>query len=69
MQVLICNNHIVLVSVFKISIFQLSFQTIFLGYGPSFKFKTKVPVFENIELYNVMCGKICLFIYLFFWDV
>ncbi|XP_019735659.1 autotaxin isoform X3 [Hippocampus comes] len=32
-----------------------SMQTIFLGYGPSFKFKTKVPVFENIELYNVMC--------------
>lgn len=34
-----------------------SFQTIFLGYGPAFKFKMKVPVFENIELYNVMCGK------------
>ncbi|XP_063041608.1 ectonucleotide pyrophosphatase/phosphodiesterase family member 2 [Engraulis encrasicolus] len=32
-----------------------SMQTIFMGYGPSFKFKTKVPVFENIELYNVMC--------------
>nr|XP_057912394.1 ectonucleotide pyrophosphatase/phosphodiesterase family member 2 isoform X3 [Doryrhamphus excisus] len=32
-----------------------SMQTIFLGYGPSFKFKTKVPAFENIELYNVMC--------------
>uniref|UniRef100_A0AAY5L3R2 SMB domain-containing protein n=1 Tax=Esox lucius TaxID=8010 RepID=A0AAY5L3R2_ESOLU len=32
-----------------------SMQTIFLGYGPTFKFKTKVPVFENIELYNVMC--------------
>ncbi|XP_042610414.1 ectonucleotide pyrophosphatase/phosphodiesterase family member 2-like [Cyprinus carpio] len=30
-------------------------QTIFLGYGPSFKFKTKIPPFENIELYNVMC--------------
>ncbi|KPP62244.1 hypothetical protein Z043_119579 [Scleropages formosus] len=30
-------------------------QTIFLGYGPNFKFKTKVPAFENIELYNVMC--------------
>ncbi|GLD48627.1 ectonucleotide pyrophosphatase/phosphodiesterase family member 2 [Lates japonicus] len=30
-------------------------QTIFLGYGPTFKFKTKVPAFENIELYNVMC--------------
>lgn len=22
-----------------------------------FKFKTKIPPFENIELYNVMCGK------------
>uniref|UniRef100_A0A671KTJ9 Ectonucleotide pyrophosphatase/phosphodiesterase family member 2-like n=1 Tax=Sinocyclocheilus anshuiensis TaxID=1608454 RepID=A0A671KTJ9_9TELE len=32
-----------------------SMQTIFLGYGPSFKFKTKIPPFENIELYNVMC--------------
>nr|XP_023669473.1 ectonucleotide pyrophosphatase/phosphodiesterase family member 2 isoform X1 [Paramormyrops kingsleyae] len=32
-----------------------SMQTIFLGYGPDFMFKTKVPVFENIELYNVMC--------------
>ncbi|RXN25203.1 ectonucleotide pyrophosphatase phosphodiesterase family member 2-like protein [Labeo rohita] len=29
--------------------------TIFLGFGPSFNFKTQVPVFENIELYNVMC--------------
>lgn len=33
------------------------FQTIFLGYGPAFKFRTKVPAFENIELYNVMCGE------------
>ncbi|XP_051577340.1 ectonucleotide pyrophosphatase/phosphodiesterase family member 2 isoform X1 [Myxocyprinus asiaticus] len=32
-----------------------SMQTIFLGYGPAFKFKTKIPPFENIELYNVMC--------------
>ncbi|KAM8733897.1 autotaxin isoform 1-T1 [Acanthopagrus schlegelii] len=32
-----------------------SMQTIFLGYGPTFKFRTKVPAFENIELYNVMC--------------
>ncbi|KAM9309835.1 autotaxin isoform 4-T4 [Pholidichthys leucotaenia] len=32
-----------------------SMQTIFLGYGPTFKYKTKVPAFENIELYNVMC--------------
>ncbi|XP_048364554.1 ectonucleotide pyrophosphatase/phosphodiesterase family member 2 [Sphaerodactylus townsendi] len=32
-----------------------SMQTVFVGYGPSFKYKTKVPPFENIELYNVMC--------------
>ncbi|XP_069477649.1 autotaxin isoform X2 [Ambystoma mexicanum] len=32
-----------------------SMQTVFVGYGPTFKFKTKVPPFENIELYNVMC--------------
>ncbi|KAL7984097.1 hypothetical protein Chor_002667 [Crotalus horridus] len=32
-----------------------SMQTVFLGYGPSFKYKTKVPPFENIELYNLMC--------------
>uniref|UniRef100_A0AAR2LGB5 SMB domain-containing protein n=1 Tax=Pygocentrus nattereri TaxID=42514 RepID=A0AAR2LGB5_PYGNA len=32
-----------------------SMQTVFLGYGPMFKFKTKIPPFENIELYNVMC--------------
>uniref|UniRef100_UPI00398E6C12 autotaxin isoform X3 n=1 Tax=Pristiophorus japonicus TaxID=55135 RepID=UPI00398E6C12 len=32
-----------------------SMQTVFIGYGPSFKYKTKVPSFENIELYNVMC--------------
>uniref|UniRef100_A0A803T3F9 Autotaxin n=1 Tax=Anolis carolinensis TaxID=28377 RepID=A0A803T3F9_ANOCA len=32
-----------------------SMQTVFVGYGPSFKHKTKVPPFENIELYNVMC--------------
>ncbi|XP_016417821.1 ectonucleotide pyrophosphatase/phosphodiesterase family member 2-like [Sinocyclocheilus rhinocerous] len=34
-----------------------SMQTIFLGFGPGFNFKTEVPVFENIELYNVMCGE------------
>lgn len=32
-------------------------KTVFVGYGPTFKYKTKVPPFENIELYNVMCGK------------
>ncbi|XP_044150312.1 ectonucleotide pyrophosphatase/phosphodiesterase family member 2 isoform X1 [Bufo gargarizans] len=32
-----------------------SMQTVFVGHGPSFKYKSKVPPFENIELYNVMC--------------
>uniref|UniRef100_A0A4W3I617 Ectonucleotide pyrophosphatase/phosphodiesterase 2 n=1 Tax=Callorhinchus milii TaxID=7868 RepID=A0A4W3I617_CALMI len=32
-----------------------SMQTVFIGHGPSFKHRTKVPPFENIELYNVMC--------------
>uniref|UniRef100_A0AAR2JZW7 SMB domain-containing protein n=1 Tax=Pygocentrus nattereri TaxID=42514 RepID=A0AAR2JZW7_PYGNA len=32
-----------------------SMQTIFLGHGPSFKFRNQVPPFENIELYNIMC--------------
>ncbi|XP_077127262.1 autotaxin isoform X13 [Ranitomeya variabilis] len=33
----------------------ISMQTVFIGHGPSFKFKAKVQPFENIELYNVMC--------------
>ncbi|XP_073488284.1 autotaxin isoform X1 [Aquarana catesbeiana] len=32
-----------------------SMQTVFVAYGPTFKYKSKVPPFENIELYNVMC--------------
>lgn len=36
----------------------LFLKTVFIGYGPTFKYKTKVPPFENIELYNVMCGKL-----------
>uniref|UniRef100_A0A4W5PU70 Ectonucleotide pyrophosphatase/phosphodiesterase 2 n=1 Tax=Hucho hucho TaxID=62062 RepID=A0A4W5PU70_9TELE len=32
-----------------------SMRTIFMGYGPSFMFQTKVAEFESIELYNVMC--------------
>uniref|UniRef100_A0A3Q1G9Y5 Ectonucleotide pyrophosphatase/phosphodiesterase 2 n=1 Tax=Acanthochromis polyacanthus TaxID=80966 RepID=A0A3Q1G9Y5_9TELE len=32
-----------------------SMRTIFLGHGPSFKFQKRVPEFDNIELYNVMC--------------
>ncbi len=35
-----------------------------MGHGPSFKFKKRVPEFENIELYNVMCGeKIIIVVY------
>ncbi|XP_008420855.1 ectonucleotide pyrophosphatase/phosphodiesterase family member 2 [Poecilia reticulata] len=32
-----------------------SMRTIFIGHGPSFKFQKRVPEFDNIELYNVMC--------------
>uniref|UniRef100_A0A665UB52 SMB domain-containing protein n=1 Tax=Echeneis naucrates TaxID=173247 RepID=A0A665UB52_ECHNA len=32
-----------------------SMRTIFIGHGPSFKFQKRVPEFENIELYNIMC--------------
>uniref|UniRef100_A0A3B4UGS4 Ectonucleotide pyrophosphatase/phosphodiesterase 2 n=1 Tax=Seriola dumerili TaxID=41447 RepID=A0A3B4UGS4_SERDU len=32
-----------------------SMRTIFMGHGPSFKFQKRVPEFENIELYNIMC--------------
>lgn len=32
-----------------------SMRTIFMGHGPSFKFRKQVTAFENIELYNVMC--------------
>ncbi|XP_062324302.1 ectonucleotide pyrophosphatase/phosphodiesterase family member 1 [Osmerus eperlanus] len=30
-------------------------QTIFMGYGPGLKYKTFVPPFENIEVYNLLC--------------
>ncbi|XP_039593669.1 ectonucleotide pyrophosphatase/phosphodiesterase family member 1-like [Polypterus senegalus] len=30
-------------------------RAIFIGYGPLFKFKTKVEPFENIEIYNLLC--------------
>lgn len=33
------------------------FQAIFIGYGPAFKTSTVVPPFENVELYNLMCGE------------
>ncbi|NXF90381.1 ENPP3 phosphodiesterase, partial [Eubucco bourcierii] len=32
-----------------------SMEAIFLAYGPSFKEKTQVDAFENIEVYNLMC--------------
>lgn len=32
-------------------------QAIFIGYGPGFKYNTVVDPFENIEVYNLMCGK------------
>lgn len=38
-------------------VFIYLFKTVFVAYGPTFKYKSKVPPFENIELYNVMCGK------------
>ncbi|GAB0186707.1 ectonucleotide pyrophosphatase/phosphodiesterase family member 3 [Grus japonensis] len=34
-----------------------SMEAIFLAYGPSFKEKTEVDAFENIEVYNLMCVK------------
>ncbi|NXY40951.1 ENPP3 phosphodiesterase, partial [Ceuthmochares aereus] len=33
-----------------------SMEAIFLAYGPSFKEKVEVDAFENIEVYNLMCG-------------
>ncbi|XP_054831022.1 ectonucleotide pyrophosphatase/phosphodiesterase family member 1 [Eublepharis macularius] len=30
-------------------------QAFFIGFGPGFKFQTKVNTFENIEIYNLMC--------------
>ncbi|XP_032399017.1 ectonucleotide pyrophosphatase/phosphodiesterase family member 1 isoform X1 [Etheostoma spectabile] len=30
-------------------------QAIFIGYGPAFKENTVVPLFENIEIYNLIC--------------
>lgn len=32
-------------------------QTIFIGYGPGMNYKTTVAPFENIEVYNLLCGK------------
>uniref|UniRef100_A0AAY4DE56 SMB domain-containing protein n=1 Tax=Denticeps clupeoides TaxID=299321 RepID=A0AAY4DE56_9TELE len=30
-------------------------QSVFLGYGPKFHFRTQVDPFSNVELYNLMC--------------
>lgn len=35
----------------------LSFQAMFLSYGPTFVSNTVVEPFSNIELYNLMCGE------------
>ncbi|EPY72675.1 hypothetical protein CB1_106083001 [Camelus ferus] len=35
----------------------LNMQALFIGYGPGFKHGTEVDSFENIEVYNLMCGK------------
>uniref|UniRef100_A0AAY4C578 SMB domain-containing protein n=1 Tax=Denticeps clupeoides TaxID=299321 RepID=A0AAY4C578_9TELE len=32
-----------------------SMQSVFLGYGPKFHFRTQVDPFSNVELYNLMC--------------
>lgn len=34
-------------------------QALFIAYGPKFKHNTEVQPFENIEIYNLMCGKLC----------
>lgn len=43
-------------------------QAIFIGYGPGIHYKTTVAPFENIEVYNLLCGKFCfLFGIMNFW--
>ncbi len=32
-------------------------QAIFIGYGPGIHSKVNVLPFENIEVYNLLCGK------------
>lgn len=31
-----------------------------MAYGPSFKEKTEIEPFENIEVYNLICGNVYL---------
>lgn len=39
-------------------------QALFIAYGPKFKYNTEVQPFENIEIYNLMCGRFfCFFLY------
>ena len=34
-----------------------------MAHGPSFKEKTEIEPFENIEIYNLMCGEyICIYL-------
>ena len=33
------------------------FQTLFLAYGPVFKKNLAIEPFQNVELFNLMCGK------------
>lgn len=37
--------------------FIATFQALFLAHGPGFKEKLQIDPFENIELYNMMCGE------------
>lgn len=40
-------------------------QALFIAYGPKFKYNTEVEPFENIEIYNLICGRFFLFYFLF----
>lgn len=42
---------------FSNTIFIMTTQAIFVAHGPGFKEKTEVKPFENIEVYNLMCGE------------
>ncbi|EPY84122.1 hypothetical protein CB1_000504016 [Camelus ferus] len=37
-----------------------SMEAIFLAHGPSFKEKTEVEPFDNIEIYNLICGQMVM---------
>ena len=44
----------------------IHFQALFLAHGPAFKTNYTTEPFENIELYNLMAGKVKKFIHTFF---